>query len=168
MDDTRKLLITYRVETDDEDRGEFVKLTSAEGIARPEDYIIEVIYREVRTKVLKLPKPKLTPEIKKGDWLVLSGEDVKRFYIDISVIELSEAERKDLIGHVGKLFARYSGYMPFSCSDDIKTITIQYKKFGVRLLGTADTTTEWAICNTMRDAKSYLTKTYGVKAEDHE
>src|SRR5882762_5037012 len=128
-------LLHWRVETDEELKGEYSTIERALSNAKPEDYVIEVTYREIRTKVIKVPDPVVIPEIKRSDWLVLSGEKVKRFCIDADPLALSEEEKKDPFAHRIKIYARIDEYMPFTDVDDIKTLTLQRKKFGARIVG---------------------------------
>lgn len=162
----QKHLIRYVLETDDEDGAEFDTLPEALQAARAQDFLLQVTYRAVKTRILREPQPHIRPEIKRGDWLVLSGEGVKRFYIDLNLLDLSPEERKDPYAYRVKLYARYSDYMPFSDLDDIKMMSLQYKKYGVRVLGAIDGTTDWVLCNTMKDAKSYLLKNYKITLTD--
>jgi hypothetical protein len=157
-----KYLTRYIVETDYEDRGSFSTLRDAARAAGPEDYILEATYRLVRSKILKAPEPKVIPELKRGDWLVLTGEHVRRFYIDAELLALSDDERKDPFAHRAMLFARYADYMPFSEVDDITSVSLQCKKFGVRLTGDVDSTTEWRVFSSRKEALGFLKKNYNI------
>ena len=163
MTEKKTYLMHWRVETDDIDRGEYTTIERALSNAKPEDYVIEVTYREISARVIKYPDPKVEPEIKKGDWLVLSGDSVKKFCIDLADLELSQEEEKDLLTYRAKICARYGDYLPFLDVDDIKTMAVQKKKFGARLVGDLDHTTEWSIFNNRNDATAFLLKTYKVK-----
>ena len=156
-------LMHWRVETDAEQKGEYITIERALANAKSEDYVLEVLYREVSSKIVKYPEPKVDPEIKRGNWLILTGDTIKRFCIDLTDLELSKEEEKDLLTHRAKICARYGDYLPFLDVDDIKTMTIQKKKFGARVVGDAEHTTEWNLFPTERDAKAYLLKTHKVK-----
>lgn len=163
---SEKYLVRYRVETDDEDKGEYDTHKAAVKTSTPQDYIIEVKYRAVKTRIIKAPVPRVEPEIKRSDWLVLSSDAVKRFCIDLSDLELTADENKDPMAHCEAICARYGDYLPFLLIEDIKVMTIQRKKFGARLVGEGTLTTEWVVCNTAKDAKAYLLKTHKVKVHD--
>ena len=159
----KNYLVRYRVETDLEDKGEYLSLEQAQKKAAPYDYIIEVIYREIRSRIIKEAVPQIDPEVKKSNWLVLGGENSKRFSIDLDSFPLSKEEEKDPFSHREEIYSRYNDYMPFSLVEDIKSLSIQRKKFGVRLVGDFDHTTQWVLCNTLKDAKLYLRKTYKIE-----
>ena len=161
-----KYITRYRVETDEVDKGEYAFLEKAKKAASREDYVIEVTYREVRTKILKRPEPRVKPEIKRSDWLILSGERIKRFCVDLGLLNLSSDEKKDPLTHKESIYERYPHYMPFLSADDITTASIQRKKFGARLSGDIDNTTEWIIFPSKEEAETYLSKISHAGAED--
>ncbi len=155
-------LMHWRVETDAEVKGEYGTIERAIANASSEDYVIEVLYKEVLTKIIKVPEPKIVPEIKRSDWLVLSGETIKRFCIDADPLDLSIEEKKDPFTHRVKIYARFDEYLPFSDVDDIKTMVLQRKKFGARLAGDVAHTTDWVLHDTTKQAKMYLQTTHKV------
>lgn len=158
-----KNLIRYRVETDDRIRAEYGSLERAKQEARPEEYILEVIYRETRTTILKSPELNLTPEIKKDDWLILTGDKVKRFCIEASLLKLSAEEKKDPLKHITSILPRYQDYMPFRDSEEVTVASVQQKKFGVRVKGNDGSITEWHVVSTHKECVNFLQKTYNIQ-----
>lgn len=159
----KNYLLHWRVETDEELKGEYATIERALSNAKPEDHVIEVTYREISTKVIKVPEPRVNSEVKRSDWLVLGGEKVKRFCIDADPLDLSEEEKKDPFAHRIKIYARIDEYMPFTDVDDIKTVTLQRKKFGARIVGDPANTTDWGIFNSYKECVSFLEKTHNIK-----
>lgn len=158
------ILITYRVETDDTIKGEYPSLERAEANATPEDYIVEVRYKEVRNTTIRTPEIVFRAEMKKGDWLLISSDDVKDFVIDASEMTFTPKQRKDLLSCKEKIYDSYLDYMPFRSVDDIISIVLHKGKYGVRKTGGSDVT-PWTMFNTVKETRRYAEKTWNLKVD---
>lgn len=163
MDHTPLYLTMFRVETDDEHKGEYGSLAAAEKHATPEDYILEVTYREVRNQVIRQPLAIVKAEIKKSDWLLLTGEHGKEILLDASLIDLTQKQKKDPLAYKDDIYETHPEYIPFRSPEEITAITLHRGKYGIRRVGSAEDTTPWTIKNSLKDAKSHADKTWGLK-----
>ena len=160
MDHVPHSLVLYRVETDDQVKGDFGTLQEALEIALPEEYIVQVTYKEIRNDIIKRPNMTSYIEIKRGEWIVLTGQrenisdETFSFVLDASLLDLSQKQKKRIMEYVEYIYVTYPDYIPFRSTDEITHIVLQRSKYGVRQIIGNDKT-EWTIFNTQKEAKAY-------------